>query len=47
VAEVYPSTITQQLYNVDLKNWGGSGLNFLQIIDPKGFLMETKKIILH
>lgn len=44
--QVFQSAITQQQFYVDLSTWSGNGLYFLHIIDAKGNIIDTKKIVL-
>jgi Secretion system C-terminal sorting domain len=44
---LYASPINQQQSVHNLSDWGANGLYFIQIIDTKNAVIDTKKIILH
>ena len=44
--QVYQTTITQQLYNVDLTTFGGKGIYFVNVINPQGTTIDIKKVVL-
>ncbi len=43
---VFESYITQQLFKIDINNFGQTGLYFIQIIDDSNKIIEVKKILL-
>ena len=43
---VYQSTITTSSVEIDLNNWTGKGIYFIQLIDQQGTTLETRKIVL-
>lgn len=43
---VYQTNITKQSDYIDLSTWGGNGLYYIYIIDPKSNVIETRKIVL-
>jgi hypothetical protein len=43
---VYQTNITKQSDYIDLSTWGGNGLYYIYIIDPKSNIVETRKIVL-
>lgn len=43
---IYNQPITQQILNIDLSTWGGSGTYILNIIDPNQNVVEAKTIVL-
>jgi hypothetical protein len=44
--QVFLSTVNQQLFNIDITNWGGNGMYFLQLIDNSGNIIDIRKILL-
>ena len=44
--QVFQTPITQKLSYIDLNGWTGKGLYFINIIDPYGNTIETRKIVL-
>lgn len=44
--QVFQSAITQQQFYIDLTTWGGAGLYFVNIINPYGVIIDTKKIVI-
>ena len=44
--QVFQTNITQQSNYLNLNNWGGNGLYFVQIIDPQGNIIDIRKIVL-
>jgi hypothetical protein len=43
---VFQTTISQQLYNIDLNSWTGNGTYFVQFYDVNDILMDVRKIII-
>lgn len=43
---VFQTNITQQSDYMNLTNWGGKGLYFVQIIDSQGNIVDIRKIVL-
>jgi hypothetical protein len=44
--QVFQTNITQQSNYLNLTNWGGNGLYFVQIIDTQGNIVDIRKIVL-
>jgi hypothetical protein len=44
--QLYQTAINQQLNTIDITQWGGNGMYYLQVIDANGNIIEIKKIIL-
>jgi hypothetical protein len=44
--QLYQGLITQQQNTIDITQWGGTGIYYLQVIDSNGNIIEIKKIIL-
>ena len=44
--QLYQNSINQKLNTIDITQWGGSGIYYLQVIDSNGNIIEIKKIIL-
>lgn len=44
--QLYQTAINQQQNTVDITQWGGNGMYYLQVIDASGNIIEIKKIIL-
>ncbi len=42
---MFTSPINQQSSYIDLTNWTGNGLYFIQIIDPQSNVVENRKIV--
>lgn len=45
--QVYQTYISQQLINIDLNTWLGSGTYFVYLIDPANNIKDIKKIIIY
>lgn len=43
---VYTTSINQQTSYIDLSTWSGSGIYFVQLIDPQNNTIENRKIII-
>jgi hypothetical protein len=43
---IYDQAITQQSETLDLSTFGGNGIYYLNIINPQGNIIETRKIVL-
>jgi len=43
---VFNQSINQQLFDIDLSSWSGSGLYFVYIIDPQNITIDIRKIVL-
>ena len=44
--QVFQSNITQQQYSLDITQWGGNGLYFMELKDNNGNIIDIKKIVL-
>ena len=44
--QLYQTTISQQQYSLDITQWGGNGLYFLELKDNNGNIVDVKKIVL-
>ena len=44
--QVFQNTINQQQFNIDITDWGGNGMYFLQLIDKSGNIVDIRKILL-
>ncbi len=45
--EVYSTKITQKEFTIDVSNWSASETYFVNILDDKGYVIETRKIVLN
>ena len=43
---VFETSVEEPLYEIDLSNWTGYGMYFIQVIDPGGSIFDIRKIIL-
>ena len=46
-AAVFETNVEEPLFEINLSTWTGTGLYFIQVIDPGGNIIEIKKIVLH
>jgi hypothetical protein len=44
--QLYQTPINQQYNTIDITQWGGNGMYYLQVIDTNGNIIEIKKILL-
>ncbi len=44
--QVFQSAINQQQFYLDLSNWTGNGIYYVNIINPQGVTIDTRKIVL-
>ena len=44
--QVYQGGITQQIISIDITQWGGNGMYYLQLTDNNGNIVDVKKIVL-
>ena len=44
--QLFQSNINQQQYSLDITQWGGNGLYFMEIKDNNGNIIDIKKIVL-
>lgn len=44
--QVFQTALTQQQYYLDLSTWTGSGIYYVNIINPQGVTIDTRKIVL-
>lgn len=44
--QVFQSEINQPQFSIDLNSWNGAGMYFVNIINPQGVTIETRKIVL-
>ncbi len=44
--QLFQTTITQQQYSLDITQWGGNGLYFMELKDNNGNIVDVKKIVL-
>ena len=45
-AMVFETNIEEPLYEVNLSNWTGMGLYYVQVIDSGGNIIDIRKIVL-
>ena len=45
-ATVFETNVEEPLYEVNLSTWSGTGLYFVQVIDPVGNIIDIRKIVL-
>lgn len=43
---VYNQQINQQLFNINISTWTGTGLYYVKIVDSTNNIIETKKIVI-
>jgi hypothetical protein len=43
----FESAINQQQFTIDITQWGGNGLYFLNLLDASGNIIDVKKILLN
>ena len=43
---MFETAIEDELYEVDLTNWSGVGMYYIQLIDMGGEIFDSRKIIL-
>ena len=43
---IYNTSIVQQTYSIDLSNWKGNGIYFVQLIDSENNTIDNKKIVI-
>jgi hypothetical protein len=43
----FQSAINQQQFTIDITQWGGNGLYFLNLLDASGNIIDVKKILLN
>ncbi len=44
--QVYQGAITQQIVSIDITQWAGNGMYYLQLTDNNGNIVDVKKIVL-
>jgi hypothetical protein len=44
--QLFQSNINQQQFSIDISQWGGNGLYFMELKDNNGNIVEVKKIVL-
>jgi hypothetical protein len=44
--QVFQSAINQQQFYLDLSSWTGNGIYYVNIINPQGVTIDTRKIVL-
>jgi hypothetical protein len=44
--QMFQTALTQQQYVVNLATWTGPGLYYVNIINPQGVTIDTKKIVI-
>ena len=44
--QLFQTTISQQQYSLDITQWGGNGLYFMELKDNNGNIIDIKKIVL-
>lgn len=44
--QVFQTALTQQQYYLDLSTWTGSGIYYVNIINPQGVTIDTRKIVI-
>jgi hypothetical protein len=43
---VFTSPVNQQLFTIDLTNWSGNGIYYLQLIDTNGNITDIRKVVI-
>ncbi|MEX0986138.1 MAG: hypothetical protein WD052_01585 [Bacteroidales bacterium] len=43
---VFETVVDAEIYELNLSDWSGRGIYFLQLIDPIGDVIDTRKILL-